>query len=99
VADFAAAQKVKLRLSTAPPPQDKDFRLRPDVLIAAADLRPSEIQDLAEQIAEIRRAASPLDIKFHLRIELDGRGNSSMEDIANRLNLLLTKIAKDLSFK
>ncbi len=55
--DYVAAQGIKLRLPSAPPPgHDKRFELKPDVLVAEAEPRPNEIQDFAEQLAELRKA-------------------------------------------
>src|SRR5208337_3166686 len=46
--EYVAAQNVKLRLPSTPPSgPDKPFELRPDVLVAEAELRPNEIQDFA----------------------------------------------------
>ena len=97
--DFASAQKVRLKLPTGPPPPDENvFRLRPDILVAEGDLRPSEIQDLAEQISDIRRAAAPLEMKFRLRVELDTGGEPLPSDTRAALNELLRKVSKALSF-
>jgi len=98
-ADFASSQKVRLKLPTDPPPPDeKVFRLRPDILVAEGDLRPSEIQDLAEQISDIRKAAAPLELKFRLRLELDTGGKPLPSDTLAALNELLRKVSKALSF-
>ncbi len=97
--DFAAAQNVKLRIPASSKPAEVPFALRPDFMVAEAELRPSEIQDLAEQLPEIRKAAGAADLKFRLRLELDGRGTSPSQDIVAKLNDLLAKISKALSFK
>jgi hypothetical protein len=98
--DYVAAQNVKLRLPSTPPSgSDKPFELRPDVLVAEAELRPNEIQDFAEQLAELRKAAGNLDLKLRLRLELDGRGKSPAQDIVAKLNDLLAKVSKVFSFK
>ena len=98
--DYVAAQSVKLRLPSAPPPgHDKRFELKPDVLVAEAELRPNEIQDFAEQIAEIRKAAGTLDLKFRLRLEVDGRGATPPTDTVAKLNDLLKKISERLLLK
>jgi hypothetical protein len=94
------AQNVKLRLPSTPPSgPDKPFELRPDVLVAEAELRPNEIQDFAEQLAELRKAAGNLDLKLRLRLELDGRGKAPAQDIVAKLNDLLAKVSKVFSFK
>jgi hypothetical protein len=96
--DFAAAQNAKFRLPTAPLPPG-DFKLTPDMLFADAELRPSEIQDLAENIAEIRKAAGETELKFRIRLELGSRGKSAAPEIVGKLNALLGNISKTLVFK
>ena len=94
---YAAAQNVKLRIpkgKTPPPPPPP-----PDVLIAEAELKPNEIQDFAEQLVQLRKAAAPLDLTLRLRLELHGRGKSPAQDIVTKLDDLLAKVSKALSFK
>lgn len=98
--DFVGAQAVKLRVASGPKkPEDEPFKLKPDLFIAEAELRLSEIQDLTEQLPEIRRAAGSAELKFRLHLELDGRGTSPRRDIIGLLNELPAKISKELSFK
>ncbi len=98
--DFAAAQNVKLRVPAGPQkPIEPSFTLRPNVLVAEAELRPNEVQDFAEQLPEIRKAVGAADLKFRIRLELDGHGKSTAQDIVATLNRLLAKISKALSFK
>ena len=84
--DYVAAQNVKLRvpkaLSSPPPPPP------PNVLIAEAELKPNEIQDFAEQLPDIRKATGNLDLKLHLRLELDGREKSPAKDMVAKLEQL-----------
>lgn len=96
--DFTSAQNVKLKLPASPSTRE-GFNLTPDTLFADAELRPSEIQDLAENIAEIRKAAGETELKFRLRLELGSPGKSAAPEIVNRLNALLGKISKTLAFK
>jgi hypothetical protein len=42
----------------------------PGVLVARAELRSSQIQDLADQISEITLAAAGLDLKFNIQVEV-----------------------------
>jgi hypothetical protein len=90
--DYVAAQNVKLRVPKAlpqpPPPPPK-----PDVLVAEAELRPNEIQDFAEQLAELRKAAGNLDLRLRLTLELDGRGTSPAKDIVAKLNVELPRLS------
>ncbi len=53
----------------------------------------------AEQLAELRNAARPLDLRLRLKVELDGRGKSPAQDIVAKLNELLAKVSKALSLK
>jgi hypothetical protein len=99
---LASAQRVKLKLRTTQPSSDEKFRLNPDVLVAQAELKPNEIQDLADNIAEIRKAAGEADLKFLFKLELDGSGKTPDEGIINKLNKLnelLSKISRALSLK
>ena len=73
--------------------------MKPDFLVAEAELRPNEIQDFAEQLAELRKTAGSLEIKLRLRLELDGHGKSPAEEIIAKLNDLLAKVSKGFSFK
>jgi hypothetical protein len=79
---------------TSPPGGDKRFELKPDVLVAEAELRPNEIQDLAEHLAEIRKAAGAFDLKFRLRLELDGRGAIPGTETIAELNDIFAKVSK-----
>ena len=98
--DFVGAQNVKLRVPAGPQkPIEVPFTLRPNVLVAEAELRPSEVQDLADNIAEIRKAAEPLDLKFRVRLELDGRGKTPNDGLVAKLNHLIVTVSKSLSFK
>lgn len=71
---------------------------QPGARVAEAVLQPSQIQDLADQIGEIAKAAVGLNPKFKLTIELDESGQASKETIA-RINQLLEDISDDLKFK
>jgi hypothetical protein len=98
--DYAVAKSVKLKPGGLPlPREERRFELKPDVLVAEAEMRPNEIQDFAEQLAELRKAAGPLDLRLHLKLELDGRGKSLAQEIVAKLNDLLAKVSKALSFK
>jgi hypothetical protein len=59
---------------------------KPGVRVAEADLRPNEIQDLADVIGELTSAAVGSNLKFHLRIELDGDGQPQ-DDVVDRTHL------------
>jgi hypothetical protein len=98
--EFAAAQNAKLRVAApSQKPPEPPFKLQPNLLVAEAELRPSEIQDLADQLSELRKLAGTAELRFRLRLELDGHAQSVGEEAVARLNELLAKVSKALSFK
>jgi hypothetical protein len=56
---------VKLRIPKEVPPPP------PGGLVTEAELRPSEIQDLADEMGEIMSLVAGKEIKFVVRIELE----------------------------
>lgn len=96
--DYAGARTVKLRVPAeqmAPPLPGRPSGPQPGVLVAEAELRPSEIQDLANNIGAITKAAAELDLKFHLRIELGGSPPPA-EDTVSKINQLFEDVLSDL---
>lgn len=69
----------------------------PGTLVAEADLRPNEIQELADQIGDLTRlaAATETHLAFHLRIQMTSSQPSSPENVAN-FNTVLQKVASNL---
>jgi len=65
------------------------------VLVAEADLRLTEIQDLADAVANIGQAAVGFDLKLHLRLELSGASRPP-DDVVTKINLLLQEISEKL---
>ncbi|MBI4642080.1 MAG: hypothetical protein HY731_15440, partial [Candidatus Tectomicrobia bacterium] len=97
--DYTGAQNVKLHVPTKEPPHVAEAPLpEPGVLVAEADLRLNEIQDLADQVADIIKAAVGLDLKFHLRIELGGSSRLS-DDVISRINKVLQEISEQLKLR
>jgi hypothetical protein len=94
---------VKLRIRAGGGRKDKiengGFKLQPAILVAEADLRPNEIQDLAERLPEIRKATATSNLKLHFRLELDGLGKAPAGETIAKLNELLTSISKQLVLK
>ena len=78
-------------ISTPPP-------LAPGMLVAEAELRLNELQDLADSIASIRQAAVGFDLKFRLRLELSGASRPP-DDVVTKLNLLLQDISDQLRLR
>jgi len=104
--NLANAASVLLLVPTAeaappvltPSPGSQIREVPPGVLIAEAELGTGEIQDLAEQVSEIKKAAVGLPLKFQLRIELGGPTKPS-GDAVERINLILQGISSDLCLK
>ncbi|MBI3795502.1 MAG: ATP-binding protein [Deltaproteobacteria bacterium] len=98
--DFAGVGNVKLRIPSEEllPKVAERLVAKPGVLVAEADLRPNEIQDLADQVAAIAKAAVGLDLKFRLRVELGGGSRPSDEVVAS-INQLLQEISSNLRLR
>ena len=97
--DYAGARELKLRLpqGTVIPPGPPQPQ-KPGTLVAQADLRSDQIQDLADQIGELTKAAAGLDLNFFLRIQLPDKDSISKETI-ERINRLLYGISDELRFQ
>jgi hypothetical protein len=67
-------------------------------LVAEAELQPSEIQDLADQVGELKKAAAGLELKFTVRLEISGPGMSD-ESVVAKLNDLLKAVSDQLQLK
>jgi hypothetical protein len=97
--DYAASKAVVLRVPqqtpTPPPSPQPTPAPKPGTRIARAELRPAQIQDLADQISEITRLAAGSDLRFRIEVELDVSGVNAT-DVIEKLNTLLTSIAEDL---
>ncbi len=97
--DYVGAQAVQLQLCCEPQPEYPRIptppQPAPSVLVAEADLRLNEIQDLADSIATIGQAAVGFDLKLHLRLELSGASRPPDEVVA-KINLLLQDISVKL---
>ena len=73
-------------------------QLTSGMLVAEAELRLNELQDLADSIASIRQAAVGFDLKFRLRLELSGASRPP-DDVVTKLNLLLQDISEKLRLR
>ena len=67
--------------------------------IASADLQPHELQNLAEALPEIMKAAAGSALRFHLRIVLDDEGNGILPEPMSSLNESLESVNPNLRFK
>ena len=100
--DYAGAQTVKLRLPQtapviplppSPPPPPPSGRM-----VAEADLEPRQIQDLADQIPAITKAAVGLGLKIHVRIEVGEKMQPSAEAV-KKINQALKEVADNLTLE
>ena len=97
--DFAGARHVLLvipagdRSGDGGPQPDKGTR--PGLLTAEAVLEANGIQDLADHVPEIAKAAVGNDLKFSVRIEFGGKGPPPSEAV-ERINALLADVSDTL---
>jgi hypothetical protein len=68
------------------------------VLVAEADIRPSEIQDLAEHVGAITKAAAGFDPKFRIRLEMGGPKKPG-PDVVEAINGILREVSKHLKLQ
>ena len=92
--EYPGAQYVRLCTTKEAPPTPTPLP-KPGVFIAEADLRPNEIQDLADVMGELTAAAAGNDLKFHLKIELGGKIPAA-DDVLKKLNHILQGITDKL---
>jgi hypothetical protein len=73
-----------------PPKAGEQPSPRPGVRVAQSDLRVNEIQDFADAVSEITKAAAGHDLRFSLRIELGGE-KIPPQDVVDLVNEMLAK--------
>ncbi len=76
-----------------PPPPPK-----PGTFTAQSDLQSQELQELAEHIGEVLKAAVPNTLKLSVRIELGGEPKAS-EARLKAINAIMAKVKKGLELK
>ena len=90
--DFGGAAGVKfVRTGIKEPPPKKGYGARQ----LMAELRPNEIQDLADQLGELTKAAAGHDLKFSLQIEL-GSDQQPPDEVVEQMNRILGGIKKGM---
>ncbi len=98
---LAAAGGVRLRVASAPQPvptPPSAIPSRPGARVAEAELRGSQIQDLAEAMGELLRAKGSYDLVFRLRIELAGK-EAPTEAVVKAISKVLKGVDKGLELK
>jgi len=78
-----------------PPPPPPPPPPKPGVKVAEAELRPNEIQDLADVIGELVAAAVGLELTFQLRVELAGAPKLP-DAVVDKINQLLAGVTEGL---
>ncbi len=71
---------------------------KPGLLVAEAPLRVDEVQDLADHISEIAKAALGLDLKLSVHMELGPTPRPSEEAVA-KINQLLQEVSEQLQLR
>ena len=88
--DLGGAAAVKIRVSkrgAAPAPGVYGAK------VAEAELETNEIQDLADQVGEIKKAAAGQRLRFRVAVEL-GEAGATPQGILDAVNALLAKVKK-----
>ncbi len=97
--ELAEAGRVDLRLPAQAPPRKPDDQLRPKgTRTAKAQLKSGQIQDLADRVADITKAAAGMDIRFTVTVELGGDSAPAPEAV-ERLQELLGDISADFKLE
>jgi hypothetical protein len=102
--DIAAATSVKLRMVTgtvwtATGVKDEPSQpTKPGVRRASAKLSPNELQDLADQIGDIKKAATGAGLDIQVVIEVGHEGMPS-DDVVQKVRDLLGGVSKDLKLE
>lgn len=98
--DRAGAASVKIKLPEDEPEEGNGGISEPTPHSggsASATLQPEEIQDLADEIADLLSAEPGMDFSFHVRIETDG-GSSLTAETREKLNDVLSRVSEELKF-
>lgn len=110
--DYAGARAVKIsvRKERPAPPAPDDINRQPAYpyepisgprpLIAEADLNIQQLQELSDQVSNIKTACTDTNLNptFHLRIELKGDGQPDAEALKT-INGLLQKVSEQLKIE
>ena len=92
--DWPGAQLINLRLPAQRPEPEREVHEGPHHYVAEAQLTTGEIQNLADEIANIVAVAVGCDVKLRVRVEIDNPDVPAQ--IVQRLNEALAKVAAAL---
>ena len=96
--DYGGAQWVKVRVAKETPPPQSPPPLRPGVRVSEAELKPHEIQDLADVMGELGKTTAGYDMKFYMKLELGGT-TPPPDEIVDKVNELLKDVSTGLHLK
>jgi hypothetical protein len=102
--EFPSAQFVKLKVTTGRPKGGAGGGMdvvAPKVLVAVADLEPSQVQDFGDNIPKFLeiKNKSNTPIRFQVRVELGDGSTMPSGEVAQKVNALLKSIKDDLQLK
>ena len=87
--EFPSAQHVKIKVRAAPQP----VKPRLGVWAREVELSPAELQDLADEIGAVVKAAAGYELKLTVRVEL---GGDPPEEVMAEVKKVLRRVAKEL---
>lgn len=91
--DLSGARMVKVRVPAGGAPISiPQTPQRPGRHVAAAELKPNELQDLADVVGDIVKAAVGHALTFRVEIELQG-SNENLADAVSRINKSLKSVS------
>jgi hypothetical protein len=97
--DYGGAQWIKVQIAKeAPPPPPPPPPPPSGTLVAEGDLQPGQIQDLADSMGELLKAAEGNELRFRLRIELGGK-DSLAQQVIEKINDILRSISDEILFR
>ncbi len=89
-----------MKRSKGEPPRPPQPPLPTGARSGQADLRPNQLQDLADVLGAIRTRAAGYDLKFTVRIQVGGGAVGTVpDDVIAGVNEVLTPIERDLEIK
>jgi hypothetical protein len=96
--DFAAAGAVAIRIPKVEGPGHKAEEPKPGVKVTSAELRPNEVQDLADSVADLTKAAAGHQLRFVVQVELGGE-KMAPDTVVAEVNKVLEKVSAKLKLQ
>jgi hypothetical protein len=93
--DYGGAQWIKVQIPKEPVSPPPPATLPSGTLLAEGDLQPGQIQDLADSMGELLKAAEGNDLRFRLRIELGGI-DVLPQQVIDQVNKILRDISSEI---